>query len=95
MYRAENPDGSWQHTQALELQRVQLYTLQRIAFFTGKRAGYRVKEPEPYYFPWEEDPDASIKGDAMTMEDADDWLGWTDEMKAHLERVAPDLTEDD
>ena len=72
-----------------------MYTLQRIAFFTGKKAGFRVDPPDPYYFPWEEDPDAGIKGDAMTVEDADDWLGWDEEMKAHLNQAAPDLNEDD
>lgn len=95
MYRADNPDGSWQHNQELELQRATLVTLQRIAFFAGKQAKFRVEEPGFYYFPWEEDPDAGIKGDAMSVEDADDWLGWGEEMKKHLNQEAPEFIADE
>lgn len=83
-FRAEHEDGRWQHTEQLELSRARLYHLERVAFFTAKTAGYKTQEPEPYLFPWEEDPDEAIKGDSMEMDDAADWLGWTEEMRAHL-----------
>ena len=32
--------------------------------------------PEPYLFPWEDDPRPGIRGDVMTTDEADEFLGW-------------------
>jgi hypothetical protein len=32
--------------------------------------------PEPYRFPWEPDPNPAIRGDVMTTDEADEFLGW-------------------
>lgn len=81
-----HPDGSWAHNEALELQRALIFEVRKANFYLAKAAGYRVNEPEPYLFSWEQpDPDEGvIKGDAMDVEEAADWLGWTAEMKAHM-----------
>jgi hypothetical protein len=39
--------------------------------------------PEPWLFPWEQDPaDAAIAGDAMTFDEASDWLKWDRELNS-------------
>lgn len=86
VHRAQCEDGEWRHTHALELQRAALFALERVAMFTGKTAGFKLEEPDLYLFPWEEE-EGVIKGDSMDVDEADDWLGWTAEMKAHLQRT--------
>lgn len=82
VFRESQPD--WEHTHSLEIQRRALLAIERVAMFTGKTAGFKIDEPEIYYFPWEDDPDEAIKGDAMDVDEANDWLGWTAEMIEHL-----------
>lgn len=36
--------------------------------------------PEPWLFPWEQPADEAIKGDAMTLDEAADWLQWSREL---------------
>lgn len=84
VFRAQHPDGRWQHTHALELQRAQVYATQNVAFTVAKVTKHKMQEPEPILFPWEETDDGSIKGDSMDVDAADDWLGWSEEMKQQL-----------
>lgn len=87
---ATHPDGEWQHTHELELSRSTLYELSRATFYLARRAGYKVPEPEPYRFPWEPEDDDAIRGDAMSMDEADDFLGWNEEMKEHFRSLDDD-----
>ena len=38
--------------------------------------------PEPFLFPWEQPPDLSMVGDAMTLDEARDWLKWDRELQS-------------
>lgn len=78
VYQAANSDGSWQHTIELELQRQLLWELQVANYYTLSRTDQRVPEPTHFIFPWEDgEDDGTIKGDSMTTDEADDWLGWS------------------
>lgn len=81
VFRAEHPDGSWAHTNELEMQRRALWALDRAAWYLSKS---RRDQPEVFRFPWEDD---AIRGDAMTAEEAADFLGWTEEMREHLRQL--------
>lgn len=81
VFRAEHPDGSWAHTNELEMQRRALWALDRAAWYLSKS---RRDQPEIFRFPWEEEPDDAIKGDPIPLDEAADWLGWTAEMREHM-----------
>lgn len=55
------------------------YSLRWLAW-TKTAAAERGRDvPEYHYFPWETKPDpGGWRGDAMTTDEADDFLGWTD-----------------
>ena len=82
-FRDARPD--WQHDHSLEILRRVLLSVERAAVFTGKTAGFKIDEPTLYRFPWEADPDEGIRGDSMDVDEAADWLGWTDEMIQYLD----------
>lgn len=82
-FRAQHPNGEWQHTQQLHLVRETLWESQKTTYYLARRLGVRMDVPERYRFPWEEE-EGVIRGDRMTTDQADDWLGWSEEMKAHL-----------
>lgn len=41
--------------------------------------------PEPHRFPWEPKPAPMFEFDAMSVDEAMDWLGWSREMREHQE----------
>lgn len=44
----------------------------------AKAGAKRSEYPEPYRFPWEPTPDrGGFRGDPMTTDEADEFLGWT------------------
>lgn len=73
VHRAANPN--WHHTHDLELLRASELSLRILVWAQGKRKSRDF--PEPYFFPWESDPNGAIKGDVMTTDEIDDWLGWS------------------
>jgi len=75
-FRALNPH--WEHTHSLELLRRIEYH-QAIAVWFRTRDGERgVNPPEPFRFPWEPEPETpgAYRGDRMTTDEADEFLGW-------------------
>ena len=73
VHRSSNPQ--WRHTHDLELARMQEMSLRILVWAQGKRR--RSDFPEPYVFPWEDDPRPAITGDLMDLDEIDDWLGWS------------------
>lgn len=68
--RALEPDA-----QPYPLAQHQLQLARSIEFSLRLLRG--VKDPEPYLFPWEDQPDnGAIRGDVMTTDEADEFLGW-------------------
>lgn len=76
-HKAANP--SWHHTHDLELARRMEHALSVLVWAKGRRKSRDF--PDAYMFPWEEDPNAAIKGDLMTTDEVDDWLGWSNPMQ--------------
>ena len=73
VHRAANPN--WHHTHELELLRSAEMSLRVLVWTRGRRKSKDY--PAPYLFPWEDDPNEAIKGDLMTTDEIDDWLGWS------------------
>lgn len=73
-FRLLNPN--WQHDHELELQRRVEHFLAILVWAKGRRKSRDF--PVPYFFPWEDDPNRAIKGDVMTTDEIDDWLGWSE-----------------
>lgn len=78
VFRASNPDGSWQHTHELELLRSVEHSLRWLVWAQTVDGGKNRNIPEPHRFPWEPVPQVagSIRGDVMTLDEAAEWLGW-------------------
>lgn len=72
-HRALNPN--WHHTHELELSRRIEHALSILVWRKGRQKSKDF--PDPYMFPWEDDPNEAIKGDLMTTDEIDDWLGWS------------------
>ena len=66
VFRDAEP-GRMAHTHDVEL-------LRRIEFWLQGIRG--VRHPEAYEFPWEDDDRPGFRGDAMTTDEADEFLGW-------------------
>jgi len=76
-FRALHPHH--EHTHDLELLRSVEHSLRWLVWSKTKSAPKGVDVPEYYRFPWESEPDdGAFKGDPMTTDEADDWLGWAD-----------------
>lgn len=75
-FRAMNPN--WQHDHALELARSTEYAARWLVWAKTGDGQKNRNQPEPYLFPWEEKQDDAIRGDLMTIDEAAEWLGWTD-----------------
>lgn len=75
--KAVNP--LYQHTNELEMLRSIEYSLRWLSWTKTKAAQYGRDMPEQHYFPWETMPDSGgWRGDTMTVDEADEFLGWTD-----------------
>lgn len=72
-------DPHWMRTTEIDLLREIEWDLRILSYQWGHRTGAPV--PEPIRLPWDPDPEGTIRGDRMTIEEADDFLGWTPEMK--------------
>ena len=80
-FRAVNPDH--EHTHTLELLRSVDVSARWLVWAQTKDGASGRNVPEPYPFPWEPEPDnGGWRGDSMTIEEADLFLGWT-----HLKAV--------
>lgn len=79
IYRSMNDE--WPQTIEADLLRaVELNT--RVIAWQGTRDGQRGNNrPEPFLWPWERKQDKAIRGDAMTIEEALDFLGWDRQMR--------------
>lgn len=65
------------HTHALELSRGIEHSLRVLVWSKTKDAERGRNYPEPYLFPWEDQPvNGAIRGDAMTIDEAAEFLGW-------------------
>lgn len=61
----------------LELSRMAEYSLRWLVWAKSKDGARGANHPEPYRFPWEPEPDrGGWHGDVMTVDEADDFLGW-------------------
>lgn len=66
------------HTHDLELTRSIDHSLRWLVWAKTKDGEKGRNMPEPYRFPWEPEPDnGAIRGDAMTVDEAAEFLGWT------------------
>lgn len=86
IYKALNP--AWAHTHELELLRGAEFSLRWLVWSKTEAGAKNRDRPEPYRFPWEAEPEGeAIRGDAMTADEAADFLGWTEEMREHLRQL--------
>ena len=70
-------DPSNAHTHADELLRSAELSLRWLVWAKTKDGSRGRNAPEPYTFPWEDDArPGAMRGDAMTTDDADKFLGW-------------------
>lgn len=66
----------------LELLRMAEFSMRWLVWAKSRDAQHGRNAPEPYRFPWEPEPDrGGWHGDVMTVDEADDFLGW-DQLKA-------------
>lgn len=72
-FRKYNPD--YGHDHELELLRRLEFSASVLVWAQGKRKKH--DWPALYMFPWEDDPNRVIKGDVMTTDEVDEWLGWS------------------
>lgn len=56
------------------------YSLRWLVWSKTQAAERGLHMPKPHYFPWETKPEprGGWRGDAMTIEEADAFLGWTE-----------------
>ena len=64
------------HTHDLELARSIDHSLRWLVWAKTKDGEKGRNVPEPYRFPWEPDERPAIRGDVMTTDEADEFLGW-------------------
>lgn len=73
--RAVDPRNA--HTPADEMLRSVEWSLRWLVWAKTKDGARGQNVPEPYLFPWEDEPDAGgFRGDAMSTDEADRFLGW-------------------
>lgn len=78
-FKALNPE--WQHTPDLELLRSVEYRLRWLQWVKTEDARRHPKSPpQPMPLPWDPEPEqTAYKGDALPIEELNDFLGWTPE----------------
>lgn len=64
------------------------YSLRWLAWAKTKDGQSGRNRPDWISFPWEQSPDDGIRGDAMLLDEAAEWLGWTDLIEAENQRRA-------
>lgn len=74
-------DPHWQRTPDIDLLREIEHGLRVLAWQQTKPASKGIGYPEPMRLPWDPDPEGTVKGDRMTTEEMDEFLGW-DKIKA-------------
>lgn len=75
-------DKHWQRTGEVDLLREIEHGIRYTAWILLRQGGQkRAEYPEPLGLPWDPDPEGTVKGDVMTLEDWDRHLGW-DKLKA-------------
>lgn len=80
VYKALTPH--WQRTPELQLLQSVELSLRVLAWQQTADGQKGRNAPEPAWLPWDEKPeDDAIRGDAMTVDEALDWLGWSREMR--------------
>lgn len=63
----------------LELLRLAEHSLRWLVWSKTEDGSKGRNRPDPYRFPWEPEPDrGGWRGDAMTLAEADEFLGWAD-----------------
>lgn len=72
-------DPYWQRTNEIDLLREIEWDLRVIQWQNGSKRGTPLPERLP--LPWDPAPAGTMQGDRMTQDEADDFLGWTPEMK--------------
>lgn len=81
--RAANPN--WQHTPELEVSRSSEFSLRLLLWQNqneGLSRGKQSKQPEPFYFPWEDQPKGDgWRGDSLDWDEAADLLGGDDRLR--------------
>jgi hypothetical protein len=79
-FKALNPH--WQQDVSTDLLRSIEASLRWLQWAKTPDAPKGRNIPEPFLWPWEQPEDESIKGDAMTLDEAADWLKWDRELKS-------------
>ncbi len=72
----QQPHRMAQHQ--LELLRLAEHSLRWLVWAKTEDGPRGRNQPEPYRFPWEPERDGGWRGDAMTLAEADEFLGWAD-----------------
>lgn len=72
-------DPHWQRTPELDMLREMEHELRVLIWQNG--SGRAASYPEPMRMPWDPDPDGTVKGERMTFDEMDEFLGW-DKLKA-------------
>lgn len=73
-------DPHWQRTPDIDLLREVEHDL-RVLAWQNTREGSRGRGfPEPLRLPWDPEDSSIVKGDRMTLDEAAEWLGWSDRL---------------
>jgi hypothetical protein len=74
-------DPHWQRTPEIDILRDVEHNLRVLAWQQTSSAKKGIGYPEPMRLPWDADPEGTVKGDRMTTDEMDEFLGW-DKLKA-------------
>jgi hypothetical protein len=74
-------DPHWQRTPEIDILRDVEHMLRVLSWQQTTSATKGIGYPEPMRLPWDPDPEGTVKGDRMTVDEADKFLGW-DKIKA-------------
>lgn len=69
-------DEHWQRTPQIDLLREIEHDLRILAWQQTKDGSRGLRYPEPVRLPWDPEPDESMKGDALPIDEMAEWLGW-------------------
>ena len=74
-------DEHWQRTPEIDLLRDIEHDLRVLAWQQTSSGSKGTGYPEPMRLPWDPPPEGTVKGDRMTTDEMDEFLGW-DKLKA-------------
>ena len=77
-------DPHWQRSNEVELLRVMEHGIRVLAWQRTEDGKRGRNAPEPIPLPWDPPPEGTIRGDAMTWDEAADFLGWGEEMSRYF-----------